>query len=115
MKRTRIIGIIAILALVVAACGEATPTTTTQSPDAIGGPAITPSGPLAAQGETDQADTALISKALGPVDPSDEDELEHHPGCDRPGRPGSQRGDHRQGAGVLGATSSVTPAAAAIS
>lgn len=70
MKRIQIIGIVAILALVVAACGETTPTTTTQSPDAIGGPPITPSGPLAAYGETDQASSALIAKALGPVTPS---------------------------------------------
>lgn len=72
MKRIRVIGLVAVIALVLGACGEATPSTTTQSPDAIGGPAITPSGALSEYGETDQADAGLISRALGPVTPSDE-------------------------------------------
>jgi ribose transport system substrate-binding protein len=93
MKRMKIIGLVAVLALLVAACGadDAGDTTTTVGPDE---PTTTtaPSdvttteamdttttagdggdNPLAEFGEDpDAADAALIEKALGPVDPSDE-------------------------------------------
>ncbi|MGH2529808.1 MAG: substrate-binding domain-containing protein [Actinomycetota bacterium] len=64
----RTIGVIAVLALVAAACGGDT------TPDGTGGsetPA-TGSGPLSDFGESTDADTALVEKALGPVEPSDE-------------------------------------------
>jgi ribose transport system substrate-binding protein len=64
MKRIRIIGIIAVLALVTAACdggGETTPSGTTTPSDATGN-----------FGESTDADPALVAKALGPVEPSDE-------------------------------------------
>ena len=86
MRRTRIIGLIAVLALVAAACGEeAEPTTA--APDTTTAPATTAApdttapttettaageDPLAAYGESLDADPALIDKALGPVTPSDE-------------------------------------------
>jgi ribose transport system substrate-binding protein len=64
MKRIRIIGIIAVLSLVTVACdggGETTPSSSTTPSDATGN-----------FGESTDADPALIAKALGPVDPSDE-------------------------------------------
>ncbi len=88
MKRTRLIGIIAILAMILAACGgdEADTTTTaaadepatTAAPDE---PATTTTegdatdttteasddGPLAEYGESTDADPALVERALGPV------------------------------------------------
>jgi ABC-type sugar transport system substrate-binding protein len=87
MRRGTIIGVIAALALVAAACGgdsgETTTTagaTTTAAPETtttVGGgetttTAASAEGPLAAYGESTDADPALIERALGPVEPSDE-------------------------------------------
>jgi ribose transport system substrate-binding protein len=92
MRRTKIVGLLAVLAMVVAACadGDAGDTTTTAaSPDTTEAPAPTttePSGdttttvdngdaenPLAEFGEDPSAaDMSLVDKALGPVTPSDE-------------------------------------------
>jgi hypothetical protein len=90
MKRTKIIGLIAILAMLVAACSGGEAETTTTEGEAPGttepAPADTtttaaPAGsttsagggesPLAAFGEDPAAaDPALVEKALGPVEPS---------------------------------------------
>ena len=69
MQRIRIIGVIAVLALVVAACsgGEETPSDTPAPTDGTG------TGGLEEFGESLDADPALVEKALGPVDPSDEE------------------------------------------
>ena len=87
MKRTKIIGLIAVLALIVAACaGDAGDTTTTEADQPTttaeattttgGGDTTTTEGadnPLAEFGEDPSAaDMALVDKALGPVTPSDE-------------------------------------------
>ncbi|HLF61916.1 MAG TPA: hypothetical protein VI980_12145 [Acidimicrobiia bacterium] len=89
MKRTKIIGLMAVLVLVVAACtsdsGDTTttaagePTTTAAaapSTTAAAGPsttAATGENPLADYGEDPTAaDPALVTKALGDVEPSDE-------------------------------------------
>ncbi len=69
MKRIRIIGVIAVLALVAAACGggdETTPGGTPSPSEATG------TGGLSDFGESTDADPALVEKALGPVEPSDE-------------------------------------------
>ena len=68
MRRFRIIGVIAVLVLVAAACdgGGETPSDT---PTPTGG---TGTG-LEDLGESLDADPALVEKALGPVDPSDEE------------------------------------------
>jgi ribose transport system substrate-binding protein len=68
MQRIRIIGVIAVLTLVAAACsgGDETPSSTPSSTDATG------TGALSDYGESTDADQALIDKALGPVEPSDE-------------------------------------------
>ena len=69
MKRIRIIGIIAVLALVTAACdggGETTPSGSTTPSEGTG------TGGLSDFGESTDADPALVEKALGPVEPSDE-------------------------------------------
>ncbi len=95
MKRT-IIGLIAVLAMVAAACGDtdaadttaAAPTETTAAPTETTAAAPTATttaaptettaaptgdGPLAEFGEDPSAaDPALVTKALGPVEPSDE-------------------------------------------
>ena len=72
MQRIRIAAVIAALALMAAACGgddngETTATGATQGQTATGA-----TGALAEFGESTDADPALIEKALGPVDPSDE-------------------------------------------
>jgi ribose transport system substrate-binding protein len=71
MRRIRIAALIAALALVAAACGggddETTATGATEKGTATGA-----SGALAEFGESTDADPALIEKALGPVEPSDE-------------------------------------------
>jgi ribose transport system substrate-binding protein len=69
MKRIRIIGIIAVLALITAACSggdDTTPSGTTTPSEGTG------TGGLSDFGESTDADPALVDKALGPVDPSDE-------------------------------------------
>ena len=90
MKLTKIIGLLAVLALIVAACSpsssEETTTTSSETPTTAeptgttAGPAETTTtaggeeNPLAMYGEDpDSADPALIEKALGPVEPSDQD------------------------------------------
>ena len=81
MHRTiRIVALIAVLALIGAACsddgGEETPPTTSEptGEQTSGGEETTaPSDPLAEFGESTDADPALVEKALGPVTPSDED------------------------------------------
>jgi ribose transport system substrate-binding protein len=67
MKRIRIIGIFAVLALITAACdgGDDAPSDTSPT-DATG------TGGLSDLGESIDADPALVEKALGPVEPSDE-------------------------------------------
>lgn len=90
MRRTRIIGLVAVLAMAAAACGgTAEDTTTTAAEDTTttaGGETTTTAGseettttagggdnPLAEFGEDPSAaDPALVEKALGPVEPSDE-------------------------------------------
>src|SRR5687768_11325209 len=70
MKRIRIIGIIAVLALITAACdggGETTPNGTATPSEGTG------AGGLSDFGESIDADPALVEKALGPVEPSDEE------------------------------------------
>lgn len=72
MQRIRIAAVIAALALMAAACGgddngDTTATGATQGQTATGA-----TGGLAEFGESTDADPALIEKALGPVDPSDE-------------------------------------------
>ena len=72
MQRIRIAAVIAALALMAAACGgddngDTTATGATQGQTATGA-----SGALAEFGESTDADPALVEKALGPVDPSDE-------------------------------------------
>jgi ribose transport system substrate-binding protein len=72
MQRIRIAAVIAVLALTAAACGgddngDTTATGATQGQAATGA-----TGALAEFGESTDADPALIEKALGPVDPSDE-------------------------------------------
>ncbi len=84
MKRTRIISLFAVLVLVVAACSsdsgsdttQAAPDTTEAAPDTTEGPTETTEAmaedPLAEYGESTDADPALVEKAMGPVEPSDE-------------------------------------------
>jgi ribose transport system substrate-binding protein len=68
MQRFRIIGVIVVLALVGAACGgDDTPSDTPSPTDATG------TGGLEDLGESIDADPALVEKALGPVEPSDEE------------------------------------------
>jgi ribose transport system substrate-binding protein len=72
MQRIKIAAVIAALALMAAACGgddngETTATGATQGQTATGA-----TGALAEFGESTDADPALVEKALGPVDPSDE-------------------------------------------
>lgn len=84
MKRTSKIGLLVALALIAAACG-ATPATTIAGPATTVAPGTTaptattlaPSttaagGALDQYGESTDADQTLVTKALGPVDPSDE-------------------------------------------
>ncbi|HVR33517.1 MAG TPA: hypothetical protein VMS74_12540, partial [Acidimicrobiia bacterium] len=88
MKRIKTISVIALLALVAAACGDGdaettttpgeTTTTAAETTTTAGGEDTTTTteamadGPLAEFGESTEADPALIEKALGPVEPSDE-------------------------------------------
>lgn len=90
MKRFKIISVIAVLALVAAACGDGdsetsttaagegeTTTTAAETTTTAGGEETTtteaaPAGPLSEFGESIDADPALVERALGPVTPSDE-------------------------------------------
>lgn len=90
MKRTKFISVVAVLALVLAACGgdgeaEETTTTAAETTTTAAETTTTAAGeetttteaagddnPLADFGESLDADPALIAKALGPVEPSDE-------------------------------------------
>jgi ABC-type sugar transport system substrate-binding protein len=83
MKTKKILGLIAVLALIVAACsGESGDTTTTEGPEATtttadvattttgAGDTTTTGGgddPLAEFGESRDADPALLEKAMGPI------------------------------------------------
>lgn len=86
MKRMKIITVIAGLSLIVAACSDGAQTTTTAAGDTTTTAADTTTttagdtttttagpddGPLAEFGESIDADPALVTKALGPVEPSD--------------------------------------------
>jgi ribose transport system substrate-binding protein len=63
MQRTKIVAIVALLALVGAACSD-----DTSSSSAVGDTSSTAAeGPLAEWGENTAADPALVEKALGPV------------------------------------------------
>ena len=74
MRRSKIIGIVLMLTLVAAACSSgdddepaATGTTGGATTGATGS-----TGALSEFGESTDADPALVEKALGPVEPSDE-------------------------------------------
>jgi ribose transport system substrate-binding protein len=69
MKRIRIIGVIAVLAVIAAACSGSEETPPSGTPSATG---ATGTGSLSDFGESTDADQALVDKALGPVEPSDE-------------------------------------------
>ena len=72
MQRIKIAAVIAALALMAAACGGDDNGDTTAT-GATQGQAVTgATGALAEFGESTDADPALVEKALGPVDPSDE-------------------------------------------
>ncbi|HKY48205.1 MAG TPA: substrate-binding domain-containing protein [Acidimicrobiia bacterium] len=87
MKRINKVGVLAVLALIVAACSgtaattttatatTAAETTTTAAPtETTAGETTTTAaaGALSEFGESTDADPALVEKALGPVEPSDE-------------------------------------------
>jgi hypothetical protein len=83
VTRIRTIGLVAALAMIVTACSSGGATTTTAGTTTTAAPTTTadattttaeptPEGPLAEYGESIDADPALVAKALGPVDPSDE-------------------------------------------
>ncbi|MEX0666834.1 MAG: substrate-binding domain-containing protein, partial [Acidimicrobiia bacterium] len=86
MKRSNTIGVLAVLSLIVTACSgtAATTTTTTAAVEATTTTAETTettagettttesAGALSEFGESTDADPALVEKALGPVEPSDE-------------------------------------------
>ncbi len=99
MKRIRIIGVIAVLALVAAACSggdEDDPERHAQRrPDATG------TGALADFGESTDADPALVEKALGPVEPSDEASWNIILASIARAEPGPRSSHDRQGDGVL--------------
>jgi hypothetical protein len=72
MQRIRIAAVIAALALMAAACGGDDTGDTTATGATQGQAATGATGALAEFGESTDADPALVEKALGPVDPSDE-------------------------------------------
>ena len=72
MQRIRIAAVIAALALMAAACGGDDDGDTTATGATQGQAATGATGALAEFGESTDADPALVEKALGPVDPSDE-------------------------------------------
>jgi hypothetical protein len=78
MHRIKIVALVALLALVAAACGGDDDETTATGTTGTTGGATSATGatatgePLAEFGESTAADPALVEKALGPVEPSDE-------------------------------------------
>lgn len=71
MLRTKIVGVVLLLALVAAACGgddegDTTPTGSTGGTN-TGATGAAGEGPLAEYGESTDADPALVEKAMGPV------------------------------------------------
>jgi ribose transport system substrate-binding protein len=68
MQRIKLIGIVAMLALVAAACGGDDGETTAPGTTDDGETVTNGEGPLAEYGESTDADPALVEKALGPVD-----------------------------------------------
>jgi ribose transport system substrate-binding protein len=72
MQRIRIAAVIAALALMAAACGGDDDGDTTATGATQGQAATGATGALAEFGESTDADPALVEKALGPVEPSDE-------------------------------------------
>src|SRR3972149_1238727 len=76
MRLRKVIGAVAVLAIVGAACGDddaATTTTPAATTTTAGTTATAVAGPLAEFGEDPgAADPALVEKALGPVTPSDD-------------------------------------------
>jgi ribose transport system substrate-binding protein len=72
MQRIRIAAVIAALALMAAACGGDDDGDTTATGSTQGQAATGATGALAEFGESTDADPALVEKALGPVEPSDE-------------------------------------------
>jgi hypothetical protein len=70
MRKFRILGVVLVLTLVAAACSGGGDDTNQNGNN--GSPEPTGTGPLAEFGESTDADQALIDKALGPVEPSDE-------------------------------------------
>ena len=72
MQRIRIAAVIVALVLVAAACGGDDGDDTTATGATEGETATGATGALAEFGESTDADPALVEKALGPVEPSDE-------------------------------------------
>jgi ribose transport system substrate-binding protein len=72
MQRIRIAAVIAALALMAAACGGDDDGDTSATGSTQGQAATGATGALAEFGESTDADPALVEKALGPVEPSDE-------------------------------------------
>jgi ribose transport system substrate-binding protein len=72
MQRIRFAAVIAALALMAAACGGDDDGDTSATGSTQGQAATGASGALAEFGESTDADPALVEKALGPVEPSDE-------------------------------------------
>ncbi len=72
MQRIRIAAVIVALVLVAAACGGDDGDETTATGPTEGETATGATGALAEFGESTDADPALVEKALGPVEPSDE-------------------------------------------
>jgi ABC-type sugar transport system substrate-binding protein len=90
MRPLKIVIVLAVLALVAAACSSSEDTTTTVAPTTTAAAAATTTAapdtteaaetteaadedPMAMYGESTDADEALVLKALGPVEPSEED------------------------------------------
>jgi len=72
MQRIKIAAVIAALALMAAACGGDDDGDTSATGSTQGQAATGATGALAEFGESTDADPALVEKALGPVEPSDE-------------------------------------------